>query len=314
LFTALWPLHVFIPYENGTDWLKDALNVDEGWSVICFCHMPPVMAYNEIWNKHTVLCEFLSAYNRKTTYSYNWSGEGSAGGGYTNLFDASGDGFTQESDTKFITNWLPYSEYDNDGAGTIYHIKGLKDDAGYVNPYKFRLKANDGGLTSFIYATSATGQPPTTSDYDSSVKIFQHIKPYYHHMQFEIREALPENLIITANEPIVEVTGAWDALNINADFTNYKGTLVAVFAGHMHDDYTYLGSRFGYAVDVHTVACDASQLDHRGYNEVEDYPEFGGRQDGTVYEQCLDVVVVNRRAKKINTVRIGAGYDREMQY
>ena len=27
VFTALWPLHVFVPYENGTDWLKDALKL-----------------------------------------------------------------------------------------------------------------------------------------------------------------------------------------------------------------------------------------------------------------------------------------------
>ena len=27
VFTALWPLHVFIPYESGTDWLKDCLKL-----------------------------------------------------------------------------------------------------------------------------------------------------------------------------------------------------------------------------------------------------------------------------------------------
>ena len=27
IFTALWPLHVFIPYESGTDWLKDGLKL-----------------------------------------------------------------------------------------------------------------------------------------------------------------------------------------------------------------------------------------------------------------------------------------------
>ena len=27
VFTALWPLNVFIPYERGTDWLKDCLKL-----------------------------------------------------------------------------------------------------------------------------------------------------------------------------------------------------------------------------------------------------------------------------------------------
>ena len=27
VFSALWPLHVFIPYETGTDWIKDSLKL-----------------------------------------------------------------------------------------------------------------------------------------------------------------------------------------------------------------------------------------------------------------------------------------------
>lgn len=27
VFSALWPLHVFIPYETGTDWIKDSLTL-----------------------------------------------------------------------------------------------------------------------------------------------------------------------------------------------------------------------------------------------------------------------------------------------
>ena len=125
-------------------------------------------------------------------------------GGYTNLFDTSGDGFT-DNGTKFYTNWLPYNGADNDGKGTIYHFRGLKNNAGYTNPYKQQFKVDSAGATSAqMYCSASNVQPPTAADYDSNVTIVQHQTTEYDRIQFEIREALPDNLIITANEQIVD--------------------------------------------------------------------------------------------------------------
>lgn len=125
--------------------------------------------------------------------------------GYTNLFDTTATGFVDET-SKFYTNWLPYNGDDNDGNGTIYHFKGLVYGAGQLNPYKmsFATDANGSNATSQFYCTAANKQAPVAADYDSSVTIVQHQTSGYTHVRFEIREALPDNLIITANENIVD--------------------------------------------------------------------------------------------------------------
>lgn len=139
------------------------------------------------------------------------SGDSGATTGYTNLFDVNGSGFSQESETKFLTNWIPFNPNDNDGTGTIYHFKGLLHNAGYTNPYKMHFAYDSNGTygesttgTVLFYCTNANKQPVTDADYDSSVKIVQHHTSDCYYVQFEIREAIPENLIITANEEIRE--------------------------------------------------------------------------------------------------------------
>ncbi len=310
--------------QTQYDWLIDALNVKDGWSIVVLTHIPPIPAYyNEDGAldpskeplKH--LAFLLGAYDDKTTYTATTTGvQGStATGGYTNLFDASGSGFTQESD-KFYTNWLPYDPTANGGNGTIYHFKGLTVS---TNPYKMRFASDAAGtenLTALSYCKNANKQPLKASDYDSSVYIVQHsASAYIHYAQFEIREALPANLIITADEQIIEASGeaGWDALDIDADFSTYKGDFVGLFSGHMHDDYHYTKSG-GYGCDITSICADGRGLDSRSYNDATTYPDFGGRAEGTVYEQALDVVIINRKTKQVNTVRIGAGYDRNFGY
>lgn len=140
---------------------------------------------------------------------------------YTNLFDKNGSGFSDQS-TKFYTNWLPYNHLDNGGKGTMYHFKGLSHNAGYTNPYKMSLAMNTSGLgaTAQMYCTKANNTPLTDASYDSSVKVVQHCPPNgasdYHYVQFEIREAVPANLIITANQDIIGDT----SYNNLADPTN----------------------------------------------------------------------------------------------
>ena len=130
---------------------------------------------------------------------------GDSTGGYTNLFDTSGSGFKDES-TKFYTNWLPYNQLDNDGKGTIYHFKGLTVPT-YPNPYKMQFATDSNGTStsSQSYCANANVQAHVKASYDDSVILIQHNtgNTTYTYVQFEIRETLPSNLIITANEDIV---------------------------------------------------------------------------------------------------------------
>lgn len=131
---------------------------------------------------------------------------GGASSGYTNLFSTTASGFDNQT-SKFYTNWLPYNGNDNGGNGTIYHIKGLKDNV--TNPYKmnFATSASGANATAQFYCTAANRQAKVTANYDSTVVLVQHQTPEYTYCRFEIRETLPENLIITANEDIIESVG-----------------------------------------------------------------------------------------------------------
>jgi len=96
---------------------------------------------------------------------------------------------------------MPYNYLDNDGNGTIYHLKGLTVSS---NPYKFQFKNGASGTSDLIYSTNANKQGNVSAGYDSSVKLVQHSvgTADYKYVRFEIREAIPSNLIITANEEI----------------------------------------------------------------------------------------------------------------
>ena len=100
----------------------------------------------------------------------------------------------------------------------------------------------------------------------------------------------------------------WDALNINADFRNYKGDFIVHLCGHAHNDYHYKAS--GYGIDMMTVACDG-RVSNNTYMTDESYQN---RALGTVYEQCVDVVVIDKNDKTISTVRLGAGANRIISY
>ena len=154
------------------------------------------------------------------------------GAGYTNLFSTSGSGFVQESDTEFLTNWMPYDRNDNNGKGTMYHFKGLTASN---SPYKVHWATDANGTSASALAYCKNSDtPPTTSDYDVNVKIYQHHSGSDTHkfIQFEIRETVPDDFVITANEPI-EAGGVvlWEAVSytnrlplaINADGTPYVG-------------------------------------------------------------------------------------------
>ena len=134
------------------------------------------------------------------------SGDGSGDVISGNLFDTSGTGYTAWNGSKMYTNWIPFSILYKDGAPPVYHFKGWATDN---SPYKYHLATDGAGTnaTDLVYTwqNSPALQALTQSDYNSSVRILQpqDTGSAYTHIQFEFREDIASNLIITANEKIV---------------------------------------------------------------------------------------------------------------
>ena len=87
--------------------------------------------------------------------------------------------------------------------------------------------------------------------------------------------------------------------DINADFTNYNGNIIAYFCGHAHKDLT---SNTNGILSICTTS-DAAYSDD-GY----------GRKLRTSNECAFDVVVINKDTNRIKTIRIGGGSNREFTY
>lgn len=300
------------------DWLIEALNVSDSWSVVVLTHIPPITEYYNDSNRQLLpertplkhLAFLLGAYKDKTSFTANFGGvqgDTASTGGYTNLYS----GHTKDiSNNRWYTNWMPYDQTENGGNGTIYHIK---NSPAATEPYRLHFAEDENGTNSseLFYCTSANVKGRVASDYDDSVVLVQHNtgNTIYSYCRFEFKTVEPtDELIITANEQIIEASegDCWDALSINADFTDYKGEFIGLFAGHMHNDYRYTKAD-GYGCDCTVICADGRGLDSRSYNNESTYPEYGGRAIGTVYEQALDVVIVNKATKEVKTVRIGAG-------
>lgn len=94
----------------------------------------------------------------------------------------------------------------------------------------------------------------------------------------------------------------YDAITVDADFTNAKGEFVGHFAGHEHKDEFQLFN----GITVSTTRCD-------GANEnSEDGLE--AKVVGTTTEQSFDVFTINKTEKRIYVTKIGAGTNRYWDY
>lgn len=94
----------------------------------------------------------------------------------------------------------------------------------------------------------------------------------------------------------------YDAVSVNVDFTDAKGTLVGYFHGHTHVDSLNTANGF----NIIGTRCDAA--------EENDATLKAERVTGTVTEQSFDVFTVNTKTRTINATKIGAGSDREISY
>lgn len=97
----------------------------------------------------------------------------------------------------------------------------------------------------------------------------------------------------------------WSNSTVSVDFTEAKGEILAMFAGHIHGD----------SVDTKTLACPLITILSAGAPANEAYEENAPtRTVGTDTETSFDVVSINRATKTICCTRIGGGADRVVYY
>ena len=98
-----------------------------------------------------------------------------------------------------------------------------------------------------------------------------------------------------------------DNVNIDADFSNAKGKVLATFSGHIHYDSAISCN----GIMTITTRCDAREENRDGnqYTTKDDYL-YNERVKGTVTEQSFDVITVSPSQNKVYCTKIGAGEDR----
>lgn len=94
----------------------------------------------------------------------------------------------------------------------------------------------------------------------------------------------------------------YNTSTITCDFSEAKGDFAAFFCGHVHIDQINTSQYSFPWLSITTAGADV-----RDSNPVE-------RIVGTATETAIDIVTVDRKQRKIYTTRIGAGYDREIDY
>ena len=87
---------------------------------------------------------------------------------------------------------------------------------------------------------------------------------------------------------------------LDAENAQNRIKIEAIFGGHTHLDYN---SESAGGIPIVIIDCDTRQTN-----------SSTGHAEGTINEQCFDVVTVDYTAKKIKCVRIGRGSDRVIAY
>lgn len=101
----------------------------------------------------------------------------------------------------------------------------------------------------------------------------------------------------------------FDAVSVNVNFANAKGTLIGYFGGHVHKDGAWGNT---YTWDGRLKQCDFWTITTRcdGHNE-NDSTLYAEKVSGTDTEQSFEVYTVNRATGKLYGTKIGAGANRD---
>ncbi len=312
--TSLYPkMWLFRFGQSQFDFVINALNniPSESWGVVVAGHCP---LWQEIGDTE-VMQGVLNAYKNKTTYAGEYIGTAMGGATYTNLAGPLSDNTTDTSkwvngyrisssgvsaqSGKTVSNSIPCTY------GDVIRVQGVTFAEG-ADRYQI-LMADKSSTFDIAYISSPTSNISIVKNGD----IYEMTlcdKPSadadnIHFIRFTFTTPEnPEDIIITVNEEIKEAEHGYDYVNVDADFTSAKGSLVGYFAGHNHTDNS---STTGNVLCV-TTRCDG--------NEENDSTLKAERVAGTTTEQSFDVFTVNKAEKKIYATKIGAGDDRTISY
>lgn len=91
--------------------------------------------------------------------------------------------------------------------------------------------------------------------------------------------------------------------NKSYDFTNKNIDVIMCLCGHWHYD-------FEYTFPNSNITCISTTTDSMQEWSVSSLT----RTNNTVSQQAFDVCIINRKTRKVNLVRVGAGLDREISY
>ena len=97
----------------------------------------------------------------------------------------------------------------------------------------------------------------------------------------------------------------WSNSSVNVNFSDAKGEIIAVVAGHVHGD----------SVDTASASCPVITILSAGASANDPYKETAPtRTKGTDTETSFDIVTVNKKTRTIYCTRVGAGSDRSVTY
>lgn len=85
------------------------------------------------------------------------------------------------------------------------------------------------------------------------------------------------------------------------------GKVACLLQGHTHED---LMMKTDGGIPIFATTCDKSTADNDETSEEDNYI-YGKRTNGTITEQAFDIVIINKKDKKVSLVRIGAPADKD---
>lgn len=313
------------------DFMKnDALLLpDKHWRVIVASHVP-INQSGEM-PEGDVMEGFLNAYKNKAEYSGVFNGTGESNStvstpNFTDLCDENSSDFLacQRIDSSAqqvaanelycITNYIPCKF--NKTTPDVLRIKGWKldnpDDIRITLYNSSKVLLGNGGWHSYAsypgdFSISDDGvfswNVGNMGNYMSSST---HGTAAYARISC-CKQSADTDLIVTVNEEITytqteDNSGTpYDAVDIDVNFANAKGSLIGYFGGHVHKD-TLADVGF----PIITTRCD-------GKNENQS-DLFNEKVEGTATEQSFDVFTVDTNKRIIYRTKIGAGNDGVIRY
>ena len=87
----------------------------------------------------------------------------------------------------------------------------------------------------------------------------------------------------------------------------HVGKVACLLQGHTHED---LMMKTDGGIPIFATTCDKSTADNDETSEEDNYI-YGKRTNGTITEQAFDIVIINKKGKKVSLVRIGAPADKD---